>query len=402
MTADDAGQVAVVQGSAVTPMQMLQIAVSKGADLAQLEKLMELQERWEKNEARKAYNSAFAAFKSEAVVVIKNVPITDGPLKGKKYADLFGAVDAATPMLSKHGLAATWKITKDEKDWIEVTCTLTHVDGHSESASFGGPPDSGGAKNAMQARASTLSYVQRYTFLAVTGLAAGGTDDDGNGGGRFAEGVSPDRRQQIQKTASRMKAHLASGAIDDAVVEGEQSDTDGPEEWSFLWSFFDSKQRAAMKKSSAKLREERATAPITDAQRKRLEARISELKADREEIKAFCLKRFGKSHFADLSKADYTALDLHLDGLEQLTPSDPADSQPRPAGEAAEASAELVSPEQALKLEAMCNENGIPLEDFKEACGVERISQLEAARFNKATRWIMLQISNNKPGAVAQ
>ena len=47
---------------AVTPMQMLQIALQQGADLDKLEKLMALQERWEKTEAVKQYNAAFAAF----------------------------------------------------------------------------------------------------------------------------------------------------------------------------------------------------------------------------------------------------------------------------------------------------------------------------------------------------
>ena len=167
---------------AVTPMTMLQTAVARGATMDELGKLMDLQERWERNEARKAYHTAFAAFKAEAVQVIRKTDITNGPLSGRKYADLATAVDAATPMLSKHDLSASWKITKDEKDWIEATCTLTHIAGHSESAAFGGPPDSGGAKNAIQARASTLNYLQRYTFLAVCGLAAKNADDDGSGG----------------------------------------------------------------------------------------------------------------------------------------------------------------------------------------------------------------------------
>ena len=174
----------------VTPMMMLQTAVAKGTDIAQLQQLMDLQERWEKTEAKKAYNRAFSAFKAEAVEIIRRVDITDGPLKGKKYADLPAAVDAATPALSKHGLSASWKITKNEKDWIEVECTITHISGHSESTAFGGPPDSGGAKNAMQARASTLNYCERYSFLAVTGLAAKGADNDAAGGKR--EAVEPD------------------------------------------------------------------------------------------------------------------------------------------------------------------------------------------------------------------
>ena len=66
------------------------------------------------------------------------------------------------------------------RDWLEVTCTLKHVGGHSESVSMGGPPDAGGAKNALQARASTKSYLERYTLKAICGVAEGGDDTDGN------------------------------------------------------------------------------------------------------------------------------------------------------------------------------------------------------------------------------
>ena len=165
---------------AVTPMEMLQVAVNRGADLAMIQQLMDLQDRFEKTQARKAFDNAFADFKAESVKIIKNITVTDGPLKGKKYADLFAVVNAITPALSKHGLSSSWKLTKDDPAWMEVTCILRHRDGHSESVSMGGAPDTGGAKSAIQARASTKSYLERYTFLAVTGMTAAGEDHDGN------------------------------------------------------------------------------------------------------------------------------------------------------------------------------------------------------------------------------
>ena len=44
---------------------------------------------------------------------------------------------------------------------------------------MGGPPDSGGAKSAIQARASSKSYLERYTLLGITGLASSDGDKDG-------------------------------------------------------------------------------------------------------------------------------------------------------------------------------------------------------------------------------
>ena len=89
---------AVRQEYAVTaPSDLLRMAVEQGADLDRLERLMALQERWEAGEAKKKFAVAFAAFKAEAVKIIKGKLITDGPLKNKKHAELSDAVNAATP-----------------------------------------------------------------------------------------------------------------------------------------------------------------------------------------------------------------------------------------------------------------------------------------------------------------
>ncbi len=156
-------------------------AMDASFDVAKLQALMEMKERWDANEARKKFNEAFAAFKSEAVRIIKSREVESGPLAGRKYAELHAVVNAVTPALSKYGLSAAWRITKDEKDWLEVTCTIRHTDGHSESVSMGAPPDVGGAKSAVQARASTVSYLERYTLKAITGLSEQGDDTDGAG-----------------------------------------------------------------------------------------------------------------------------------------------------------------------------------------------------------------------------
>lgn len=193
-----------------SPASLMLAALRQGASPEQVEKMMALQERWEANEARKAYNVAFAAFKAEAVRIIKNKTVTDGPLKNKSYAELFSVVDAVTPALSRHGLSASWKITKDEKDWIEITCTLTHAQGHSESVSMGGPPDVGGAKNAIQARASTKSYLERYTLKAICGVAEGGEDDDGNGGPEQVQPIPPELLQAARDEAMKGWKALAA------------------------------------------------------------------------------------------------------------------------------------------------------------------------------------------------
>ena len=229
-------------GQHPTPALLLQMAVQQGADLEKLEKLMELQERWEATESRKAYDRAFSEFKAEAVRILKNREVTDGPLRGKSYAELFAVVNAVTPALSKHGLSSSWKITRDEPQWIEVTCTLKHLGGHFETVSMGGPPDAGGAKNAIMARASTVSYLQRYTLKAITGLSEQGDDDDGGHGPRGAQDPADDGQEHPQLQAGR-----------DAAMQGMKAVT----AW---WGTLDAQARKALNDDFRELRKVAARA----------------------------------------------------------------------------------------------------------------------------------------------
>jgi hypothetical protein len=194
-----------------TPSQMLMLAIERGDGLDKLERLMSLQQQWEAGEARKRFNAAFSAFKAEAVTVLKSVTIKDGPLKGKRHADLHDVVSVVTPKLSAFGLALSWQTTKDERDWMEVTCQLRHVDGHIETETMGGGPDTGPGRNAIQARGSTRTYLQRYTAMAILGLAAKEQDDDGRRAGEPGEPalITPAQVQELEREVKRLGADRA-------------------------------------------------------------------------------------------------------------------------------------------------------------------------------------------------
>lgn len=164
---------------AITPMQMLQIAVEQNADLEKLAKLMDLQERWEANEARKAFVAALNAFKVEPPTIIKNKSASFGGRTAYDYATLDQVAAVIGAALSAHGLSHRWEIEHLPENQIRVTCILTHERGHSERVSMQAGPDMSGSKNGIQASGSTVTYLERYTLLAATGLAAKGQDGDG-------------------------------------------------------------------------------------------------------------------------------------------------------------------------------------------------------------------------------
>jgi hypothetical protein len=167
-----------------SPAAMMLQAMAQGASLEQVEKMMDLQDRWERREAEKAFNEALAGFKAEAVEVLKRKSVEfttrDGDTTSYKHAELSDVVDAVGPALSKHGFSYRWDVTQ-AKGEISVTCILKHTKGHSETVTMSAPPDASGKKNAIQQIASATSYLQRYTLKAITGVAEKGQDDDGNG-----------------------------------------------------------------------------------------------------------------------------------------------------------------------------------------------------------------------------
>lgn len=168
----------VVQAS---PAEMIQSAISNGVDLDKLEKLLELQERWEKNNAIKAYNKAMADFKANAPKIDKDRKVAYTTVKGNvgySHASLANVVDKISAELSKHGLSASWRSTQNGKD-VTITCRIAHELGHFEETSITAGADDSGAKNSIQAIGSTISYLQRYSLLSLTGLATHDQDTDG-------------------------------------------------------------------------------------------------------------------------------------------------------------------------------------------------------------------------------
>ena len=168
-----------LQVSGNSPADMIRVAVSGGADLDKLEKLLALQERWEANEAKKAFHLAMSQFKENPPQIFKDKAVSFGAGKAAyKHATLANVCEKINSGLSKYGLSASWVTAQKENKEISVTCKITHEKGHSEETTISAPSDTSGSKNAIQAIGSTITYLERYTLLALTGLATEDQDND--------------------------------------------------------------------------------------------------------------------------------------------------------------------------------------------------------------------------------
>lgn len=170
--------------------------------------------------------------------------------------------------------------------------------------------------------------------------------------------VSADRLPLLDKTEADVRGWLDKGSVADAVVVLDDNDFDADERVA-LWKRFDSKQRSAMKKEMARQKAEREaaalpappaenadTAVISQAQHKRLEARIKELGADRDKLKAYVSEKFGIAHLNELTKEAYQAVDKMLD-------KKAAQSQPAQAAQPEPLSARIAACKTLAELDAL-------------------------------------------------
>jgi hypothetical protein len=194
-------------------MSMAQTAMTTGRGMDQLEKFLELQMRWDAEQARRAFVAAMAAFKAEPIEIRKTKLVefetNDGKKTSYRHAPLAEVVDAVVGAMGKHGLSHRWDV-KPEGGQIVVSCILSHRDGHSESVTMQAGADNSGKKNLIQQQSSTVTYLQRYTLMAVTGVAAKDMDDDGVTGGSAGTEQDTITPEQVKVLGDLIDAYVAN------------------------------------------------------------------------------------------------------------------------------------------------------------------------------------------------
>lgn len=180
-------------------MNMLDHAVRTG-NLDLVKQVMDLQERFEKNEARKAFADALAAAKAEIPVITKNrhVGFESKKVQGQRtdynHEDLAEIARVVDPILGKHGLHYRFRATSEINEPITVVCIVEHRLGHSiETPPLKAGRDESGNKNSIQQMGSAITYLSRYALKAALGLASGHDDDDGRASGGESEYLSPEQ-----------------------------------------------------------------------------------------------------------------------------------------------------------------------------------------------------------------
>lgn len=201
------------------PAQLLQLAMQQGAGLDTLERFMMLKKEWEADEARKAFVAGLSAFKADPPDISKNKHVKIKHRDGNGFTEYDHAtLDHVSAeigkALAKQGMSHRWDVEQMEGGVIKVTCVLQHVLGHSERVTLQSLADTSGSKNSIQAIGSTISYLQRYTLMAATGVAAKDVDDDG----AASEEPKQDSNLITAEQAGQLRKAATVAGKDDAYV----------------------------------------------------------------------------------------------------------------------------------------------------------------------------------------
>ena len=187
------------------PQNLLKLAIEKGAGLEQLEKLMDLQERWEKKEARKMYFHAYAEFQSLKPIIKKDKKVSFTSKKTQmkteySFAKLQQIQKQIDPILSKLGLSYSFK-SKEENNKLTILCVASHESGHQETTQMSAPMDVSGNKNPIQSIGSTNTYLMRYTLCNAFGISA---DEDNDGQTALKKPLPPVSEKDIDALKEKL------------------------------------------------------------------------------------------------------------------------------------------------------------------------------------------------------
>lgn len=162
------------------------LAANPGVDVAKLEKIIDLQERILKHNARAAFDAAFARMQSELPEISERGQIKVRGEVRSTYATLEDIHAQIKPVLKLHGFAMRHRTEwpADKPGIIRIVGILSHEQGHSEESAFESKADLSDYRTEIQSMGSTVSYGRRYTTLDLLNIVTRKADDDGQAAGK--------------------------------------------------------------------------------------------------------------------------------------------------------------------------------------------------------------------------
>lgn len=183
-----------------------------------------------RSESVKNLAAALAKAQAEMSVVKFNA---QNPFLKNKYADLGAVIETSRPTLAKHELSISqFPISQDDK--IGVTTILLHSSGEWLEETIFIPIGEQKGLSVAQSAGVVISYLRRYSWVAVLGLYADeDTDGHSENGSKpdvaLEKKPAPEKKtpvpatniQQLRVTFSKMFAEAKSRGVEVPALNGK-------------------------------------------------------------------------------------------------------------------------------------------------------------------------------------
>lgn len=143
------------------------------------------------------------------------------PFLKNKYADLAEMIRIATPVLTKNGLSISQQPVSTDGQ-VGVTTTLLHTSGQWIEDTISLPLGDEKGKSLAQVAGSIITYLRRYSFGAICGLA---TDEDTDGN-PVKNHEQPKVAYQAKPDNGKMSLEFANNEVNRDGVKYSDLDTE--------------------------------------------------------------------------------------------------------------------------------------------------------------------------------
>lgn len=158
------------------------LVMDEKVDVEKLERVVAVQERMMDRDAEQAFNAALVKAQHDMPNIQAN---SANQQTNSMYAKLDKINQMIAPVYTRHGFSISFNTAPSSiEGWVQVTAILSHEQGHSREYHYDLPMDDSGIagkknKTDVHARASSITYGQRYLVTLIFNLAIG-NDADGN------------------------------------------------------------------------------------------------------------------------------------------------------------------------------------------------------------------------------
>jgi hypothetical protein len=186
----------------LTPLDLLQVALSRDAAIDVIERLAALQEKAQAREAEIDFNEALNRVQEQ---IRRVAPDLNNTQTNSRYASYAALDRKVRPIYSKEGFSLSFNTGDCPKaDHVRVICYVS-LGAHTRTYQTdiccdGKGPKGGDVMTKTHAEGAAASYGMRYLLKMIFNIAIGSEDDDGNLG---SNGDLQERIEWLQNASSK-------------------------------------------------------------------------------------------------------------------------------------------------------------------------------------------------------